>query len=149
VARSERFQDPGCYHVFSRATGGIAFFRDNDDRAHFKAILERVAQRHEWGIDAYCLMTTHYHAVLTTHAANLSVGMQHLNATYVRAFNDRWGRFGTLVSSRFGSRWIEAEERWLVAVEYVFYNPVKAGLCDRPGEWPWSGGTLFEAVSEL
>jgi putative transposase len=82
-------------------------------------------------------------------ASNLSHGMQQLHSTYVRAFNERWGRFGTLVSSRFGSRLVDDEKRLSAAVEYVFFNPVKAGLCDRPRDWPWSGGTLFAAVSAL
>jgi putative transposase len=149
VGRPDRFQFPGCYHVYSRGTGGNAFFRDDDDRAFFRAILERVATRRDWNIDAYCLMTTHYHAVVTTRASNLSRGMQQIHATYVRGFNERWGRFGTLVSSRFGSRLIDDDRRWSAAVEYVFLNPVKAGLCNRPGDWPWSGGTLFAAVAEL
>lgn len=24
--------------------------------------------------------------------------------------------------------------------EYVRYNPVRAGLCVKPGDWPWQGG---------
>jgi putative transposase len=30
------------------------------------------------------------------------------------------------------------EEHLLSAVRYVEMNPVRAGLCERPGDWPWS-----------
>ena len=94
-------------------------------------------------------MTTHYHAVVETREMNLSQGMQHLNSIYVKAFNGRWGRFGTLVAGRFGSRVIESEEYLYEVCRYVFLNPVRAHLCDRAGEWPWSGGLLVSALSDL
>jgi len=37
------------------------------------------------------------------------------------------------------------EEHWENACRYVFDNPVKAGLCEKAADWPWSGG-LFRAV---
>lgn len=94
-------------------------------------------------------MTTHYHAVVETREANLSHGMQRVNSIYVKAFNDRWGRFGTLVSGRFQSRVIESEEYLFEVCRYVFLNPVKANLCERASDWPWSGGLLVSARSDL
>ena len=94
-------------------------------------------------------MTTHYHAVIETREANLSRGMQQINSRYVRSFNDRWARFGTLVSGRFGSRMIETEEYLSEACRYVFLNPVRAELCRHASEWPWSGGLLSPAMADL
>ena len=33
---------------------------------------------------------------------------------------------------------IESEERVFETCAYVLLNPVKAGLCDRVEDWPWS-----------
>ena len=33
---------------------------------------------------------------------------------------------------------IESEEYLFDACEYVAQNPVAAGLCDAPEDWPWS-----------
>ena len=78
----------------------------------------------------------------------ISIG-RHLNSIYVKAFNGRWGRFGTLVAGRFGSRVIESEEYLHEVCRYVFLNPVSARLCDRASEWRWSGGLLASAMSDL
>lgn len=94
-------------------------------------------------------MTTHYHAVVETSEANLSHGLQRVNSVYVKAFNGRWGRFGTLVAGRFGSRFIESEEYLMEVCRYVLLNPVRARLCDRASEWPWSGGLFVSAMSDL
>ena len=144
-----RVQTPGFHHIFSRGTGGSAFFLDDDDRRLFVNLLERTAERQRWKVHAYCLMTTHYHLVLETERANLSAGMQRVNSVYVQSFNHRWGRFGTLVASRFGCRSIENEEYLHDVCEYVFLNPVKANLCEHPSQWPWNGGLLSSAMSKL
>ena len=104
--------------------------------------------RCRWNLHAYCLMTTHYHVVIQTREPNLSLGMQLVNSAYVRMHNQRSGRFGTLVSGRFGSRPIESEEYFVEACRYVFLNPVRAKLCRRASEWPWSGGLFPPAMAD-
>jgi putative transposase len=149
VGRPDRVQVPGFHHVFSRGAGGVQFFVDDDDRQHFLQLLGRTADTLQWTVFAYCLMTTHYHAVIRTRNADLSRGMQQVNSMYVRSFNAKWDRFGTLVASRFGSRVIESEEYLADVCRYVFLNPVQAKLCRRASDWPWSGGEWASAMSEL
>jgi REP element-mobilizing transposase RayT len=149
MTRPDRIQAPGFHHVFSRGTAGLTFFVDDEDKRFFLQLLGQAANRLEWSVHAYCLMTTHYHAIIETRDANLSRGMQLVNSKYVRAYNDRWSRFGTLVSGRFGSRTIDSEEYFYEACRYVFLNPVRAELCRRASEWPWSGGLRSPATADL
>jgi REP element-mobilizing transposase RayT len=149
VARHGRDQTPGFHHVYSRGTGGAPFFVDDDDRRLFIQLLERTAALLEWRIQVYCLMTTHYHVVVETKNANLSAGLQRLNSKYVLAFNTRWGRFGTLVAGRFGSRVIEDDEYLAEVCRYVALNPVKAQLCERARDWPWTGGLAASNLTDL
>jgi len=144
-----RVDTPGFHHVYSRGTGGSALFVDDDDRQLLVHLLRATGSRLDWRIHAYCLMTTHYHAVIQTTGPNLSRGMQRVNSIYVQQFNHRWGRFGSLVAGRFGSRVIESEEYLVEVCRYVFLNPVKAELCARASDWPWSGGLLATAMSDL
>ena len=83
-------------------------------------------------------MTTHYHLVLETSCAALSHGIHGLNGRYACWFNRRHGRFGHLFADRFTARAIASEEYLYEACAYVVLNPVKAGLCGRTEEWPWS-----------
>jgi REP element-mobilizing transposase RayT len=83
-------------------------------------------------------MTTHYHLVVGCRRPDLSRGVHRLNGRYAVDFNRRYGRFGHLFAERFSARLIESEDYLFDACAYVVLNPVKAGLCLRPEDWPWS-----------
>jgi hypothetical protein len=64
--------------------------------------------------------------------------MQRLNGTYAQAFNSRHGVDGHLFQGRFKSLLVESNWHLLELSRYVVLNPVRAGLCESPGDWPWS-----------
>jgi len=129
----------GYFHAYSRAVYGAVLFDDDDDHRLFLRLLMRTAKRCTWELQALCLMTTHYHLVLRTTVAYLAGGMQWLNGVYAQRFNKRHDRFGHLFAGRYGARVIESDEYLERACEYVLLNPVLAGLCEHPADWPWSG----------
>ena len=104
----------------------------------FLSLLRQVARKHRWQCHAYCLMGTHYHLVLETRRTDLSSGLHRLNWLYAMYFNGKHGLFGHLFAERFTTRLIESDEYLFEACAYVLLNPVKAGLCQRVDEWPWS-----------
>ena len=128
----------GYFHVFTRGVDGIPVFPGTEERTRFVELLWRCARRHRWACYAATVLTTHYHLVLEARQERLSLGMQALNWNYARYFNKRHVRFGHVFAARFGSRVIEREEYLFDACTYVLQNPVKAGLCERVEEWPWS-----------
>jgi putative transposase len=129
----------GYFHVSAR---GVArrgqIFRDDDDRSEFLQLLDESAARYDWTCHARCLMGTHYHLVLETTREALSTGLHRLNWLYAMRFNAKYLLFGHLFSGRFSARVIESEEYLHDACAYVLLNPVRAGLCDRVEQWPWS-----------
>jgi putative transposase len=146
VPRGRRSDLPdGTFHVTARGVAGSSIFRDDFDRAAFCELLTRTSGRFEWRCDAYCLMTTHFHLVIAARRTSLSAGMHWLSGVHAQRFNRRHERRGHLFENRFSVRVVRDEEHWREACRYVFDNPVKAGLCERATEWPWSGG-LFWAV---
>ena len=84
-------------------------------------------------------MTNHYHLIVGTALWRLSDGMQRLNGIYAQAFNRRHNRSGHLFGERYGSWVVRDEQHLLAACHYVLHNPVRAGLCERADEWPWTG----------
>jgi putative transposase len=128
----------GTYHVTARGNRRQPIFHDESDRQLFLALFKRVAERRAWHTLAYCLMTNHFHLVIETPVANLSLGMHRLNFTYAQYFNARHSVDGHLFDGRFHSVLVESESQLLELLRYVAFNPVRAGLCARPSEWRWS-----------
>ena len=137
VARAPRNQVAGgLYHITTRAKGEI--FLDDDDRTSFLATLRHVVRRHEWICHSYCLLSTHYHLLVSTPNPDLAAGMQRLNGRYAQGFNDRYLDFGHVFSGRYYSVLVESEGHLLELVRYLALNPVRAGICRTARSWRWT-----------
>jgi REP element-mobilizing transposase RayT len=131
--------DDGIFHVGSRGVNKTNIYLDVEDRRTFVALFAAAVKRYRWDMHTACLMTNHYHLVLEAAVERMSQGMQWLNGAYAQIFNKRWGRTGHLFGGRFYSNPIEDDEELLETCRYVIWNPVRAGLCARPDQWPWTG----------
>jgi hypothetical protein len=83
-------------------------------------------------------MANHYHLLVETPRANLDDAMQRLNGTYAMRFNRHYERTGHVFQGRYGTKLITDDDYALAVVRYIALNPVEAGVCARPEEWPWS-----------
>ena len=91
MARSLRLEFPGAiYHVTSRGNARSAVFIDDEDRRLFLSCLSEVVTRFHWRCHAYCLMDNHYHLLIETPEANLSLGMRQLNGVYTQCLRRLW-----------------------------------------------------------
>jgi putative transposase len=147
MARRLRVQAAGAhYHVGVRGNDKAPVFLSDEDRERFMVLLADVVERFGWRCCAYCLMENHYHLALMTPEPNLGAGMRRLNQIYAQWFNHRHDRVGHLFEQRYWSRLLETEADVLAVVRYIAGNPVRAGLCDRPEEWPWSSAGASAGV---
>jgi REP element-mobilizing transposase RayT len=128
----------GAYHITARGVARTPIFVDDDDREVFLTLLLSTIQRHAWTCHAFCLMTNHYHLIVETLRGRLSRGMHRLNGCYAQAFNERHNRVGHLFQGRYSAYVIEGEDYLTRSCRYVVENPVRAGLCAAPRDWPWS-----------
>lgn len=139
MGRPLRIGDPECFHhVVSRGNKGLHVFRDDDDRLTFLALVARVCERHGWQCHAYCLLGTHYHLLIELREPTLSRGMHLLNGSAARIYNAKYGAAGHVFERRFNDTPVETEAHMLSAARYIELNPVRAGICVRPGDWRWS-----------
>ena len=139
VARPLRLCFPNArYHVIARGNSDGAIYLGDLDRELFLGDLAQVVERYSWLLHAYCLMTTHYHLLVETPNGDISDGMQRLNGRHASGFNQRHGRSGHVFGSRYRSILIEDVRYLLTVCRYVVLNPIRAGICDRPEDWPWS-----------
>lgn len=89
------------------------------------------------------MLTNHYHLLVWSAAEELSGGIRRLNSLHATAFNERHEREGHVFQDRFRSRLIESDEHLVRTVSYIALNPVRAGICPRPENWPWSSYTVI------
>ena len=133
----------GIHHVTVRGNDRQVIFLDAADSRRYLAELDRCCQ--DWCCDliAYALMTNHVHLVLQDHRGQLSQFMQVLNVRYTRYFNDRYDRVGQLYQGRFHASHVDRNEYLLEVTRYVHLNPVRAGLAERPEDYPWSSYRVY------
>jgi putative transposase len=128
----------GVYHVYARGNRRQAIFLDDGDRRLYLAIWGSVAEEMGWRCLAYCLMDNHVHHVVETPQPNLDVGVRNAHGAYGRLFNEMHAKTGHVFAGRFGSTLAPDAGAVLYFVSYVVVNPVRAGLCDRAEDYPWS-----------
>ena len=139
MPRPPRQEEAGAiHHVFARGVVKRPIYLDDEDRVRYLALLREVVRRFGWECLSYCLMGNHVHLLVRTPEPNLGAGMQALHGRYAASFNQRHGLSGHVFQGRYRAERVSNDAHLLVAAAYVALNPVAAGLCARPQEWPWS-----------
>jgi len=87
-------------------------------------------------------MTNHYHLLVETPDANLSLGMRQLNGVYTQRFNRIHKRTGHVFQGRYKAILVEKEPYLLELARYIVLNPVRARMVRSAKDWPWSSYRL-------
>jgi putative transposase len=139
MTRRRRHEQPGwSYHVTARGNDRQPIQLDDVDCGIWERTVARVTRRHAWEVLSYCLMPNHAHLVVRVPLGGLSAGMCLLNGGFARQFNRRHGRSDHVFGRRFWSKPIDTRAYLLGSLHYVAWNPVRAGLVERPEDYGWS-----------
>jgi putative transposase len=140
MARLPRLTLPGYpHHIIQRGNNRQAIFGSTDDYDTLLGLLEEFARKFGVAIHAYVLMSNHFHLLATPGTAQgVPQMMQALGRSYVRYFNTRHARTGTLWEGRYKSTLIQAERYLLACMVYIDLNPVRAGMVADPADYRWS-----------
>lgn len=126
------------HHVTQRGNRRQAVFLANDDWSIYLSLIHSACRIAGTKVLAYCLMPNHVHFVMVpSHEDGLRVVLADAHRRYARRVNFREGWRGHLWQERFHS-FVMDESHLQAAIPYVEQNPVRAGLCELPEEWPWS-----------
>jgi putative transposase len=113
------------------------FFRD-EDYALYVSLLRHACAKTDSKVWAWCLMPNHVHLILVPSCGDgLASALGPLHRRYSVEVNQREGWSGHLWQSRFASFPLD-EAHLHACLRYVELNPVRAGLVERPEDWPWS-----------
>jgi REP element-mobilizing transposase RayT len=91
-------------------------------------------------LEAWCVMPNHVHVVFQ------DLGISNLNSI-LHSWKSYTAHEANKILNRTGKFWhneyydhsIRNDEDFAHCVEYTLYNPVKAKLCKKWQDWPWSG----------
>lgn len=140
MARLSRLTLAGHLHLVShRGNNRQPVALDDQDRQKLLELLLEQAVRHGVALHAYVLLPSELFLLLTpSTATGLPAMMQAVGRAYVRAFNARHGRSGTLWEGRYRSTLLQAERHLLSAMCMLDTEPLREGLCGEPQGHPWS-----------
>ena len=140
MARQPRLTVPGYpHHIIQRGNNRQNIFHASADYQLFLSLLLDAATQHKVAIHSYVLMSNHYHLLTTPQDQNgLTLMVQQVGRSYVRQFNRRYERSGTLFEGRFKSTLIQTERYLLACMAYIDLNPLRAGMVALPQDYAWS-----------
>jgi len=124
--------------VVTRGNNKRTIYEEDRDRVMFCLTVDRIAQKYDWTIVAYCLMRNHYHLIIRVGEKGLSNGMCELNTAYAIHYNQRHGRINHLFGRRYGSKPLRTEASVMNALRYVVQNPWRAGGRKPLETYVWS-----------
>ncbi|AGA90402.1 transposase [Thioflavicoccus mobilis 8321] len=140
MARLPRFLLSGYpQHIIQRGNARQRILVDEGDYWYLWDRLTVAAAKFECAVHAYALMPDHYHLLLTPSRAD-GVGsmMQDVGRYYVRYFNRRYERTGTLWEGRYRATLLDPAGYLFACCRYIEDNPVRAGLASDPMAYRWS-----------
>jgi len=140
VARLPRLSVPGVPHLLLwRGNNRQSVFLDTQDRQFFVGLLESMVPEAQVQLHAYLLLDNEVQLLATPALAqSLPQLMQALGRRYVRRFNLKHGRSGTLWEGRYRCGVLEAEPFLLPCMVGMDTQPVRTGLVNAPEHYPWS-----------
>lgn len=127
------------HHVIQRGNNRQPIFASTADHDTLLSLIAENALKFKVALHAYVLMGNHFHLLATPDTTDgLPQMMQAVGRRYVRYFNDKQQRSGTLWEGRYRSTLIQTERYLLACMAYIDLNPVRAGMVAEATDYPWS-----------
>lgn len=137
---AEDYRRPGqlCHVAMARRAVALSLI-DEDVPGLLVGALDESADRHGCEVIAYCIMPDHLHLLVRVgpHGGDIEAFLHSFKSWTGRELTRRAG--GVQVWQRsFHDRHARCRRGLAAAVAYIMMNPVRAGLCRTPEEWPFS-----------
>jgi putative transposase len=137
--RKVQFVQGHYYHIYNRGAGRQALFREDRNYQYLLKLLKECTAEENVSVISYCLMSNHYHWCLRQDGEQ-PVGNVPTRVwnSYTRAYNNAYGRTGTLFEGRFKAIQVDSDGYLRHLCRYIHANPVTAGFAAAPELWPYS-----------
>jgi REP element-mobilizing transposase RayT len=133
------YSDQFPYHLTARSNNKEWFYIEMEEawkvfevQANILSILFDVQ------IHSFVLMTNHFHMILTTPQKNIGSAMKYFMRETARQINQISGRINHVFGNRYHWTLIKHPLHYAHTLKYVYRNPIRAGLCTRVEDYPFS-----------
>jgi putative transposase len=139
-----RFSPHGIYFVTASTYLKRHYYPRAADLNRIRDTLFGLARDHECRLQAWALMSNHYHLVAECAGPVLRSMLAKLHQSEGFACNQRDGVVGRKVWFQFRETELTFEKSWLARLRYTHENPVHHGLVLRASNYPWCSAGWFE-----
>ena len=127
------------FHVITQGINKSYIFDSPTDIKYYIKNMYEIKEKYNIEIIAYCIMNNHAHILMKCAVIrDLSNYMHDLNTRYGCYYNKKYKRVGYVFRDRYKSEGIYTENHLYSCIKYIYYNPVKAGICNNPEEYLYS-----------
>lgn len=89
-------------------------------------------------IHGFVLMSNHFHLLISAPCGNLSEGLLYFMRETSKQITRKSGRINQTYGARNHKTLIGSYHYYLNTYKYLFQNPLRAGVCDRVEDYPFS-----------
>ncbi len=134
----------GLYHVIARGNNKMRLFHDGQDFRVYRRYWIELSRTFSLRVLRYTLMSNHIHLLIEQiNDTGLPEAMQSIQMRYAKYFGKRYKWVGHVWQGRYKSPLIGDEGYLEQCGQYIENNPVRAGLVDRPEDYPWSSARTY------
>ena len=150
--RRDSLPKAGMWFVTATVEGFEPVFADHQTARLVLEHLNRYRTKHQIRLHDYVVMPSHVHLIVETkpESGSLSEFMRDFKKGVSHALARQWHNGLGLWMDRFDDLLLASEETYRFKAEYIRWNPVKAGLSQRPEEYQpssaWARCNPGEAV---
>ncbi|KPJ48542.1 MAG: hypothetical protein AMJ41_04700 [candidate division Zixibacteria bacterium DG_27] len=140
MGKFHRFYVPeAIYFVTSKTHGNRKFFANKRSAPILLNCIDNFRKEGRYLLLAFVIMPDHLHIILKPNAKeNISKIMHSIKRGSSRLINQMLNRNGPLWQSGFYEQIIRNEKEFWEKVNYIYNNPLKAGLVESPEDYPYS-----------
>ena len=145
MPRKNRTESPtGVYHWINRGITKKDLFHKAPDYGFFVKLLKEYKTIYDIQIYHYCLMTNHVHLLISAPSTyELSKFSQYVQRRYAYYYSKTYHWGGGIFQGRYKSLPVDKDTYLLECGRYIERNPLKAGLAEDPGAYPYSSHRYY------
>ena len=135
------------HHIIQRGNNRQVICADEADFEQLLTLLREAAQRHRVALYSWVLLPEQMQIIATPETAEgVPRMMQDMGRAYVRYFNNRYVRTGTLWEWRYRNTVLDPE-RVVAAMVCLDWLPVHRQLAEQPRDWVWSSSAFYRYIA--